>query len=269
MGTPIGDSDHYLFPRHVSEVDRLDIQHYALREVLQGNHLAPLAAPERILDVGSGSGQWGWEMAREFPGALVIGLDLVPGKPSRPNGYRATRGNLLQGLPFADGQFDFVHQRFLLSGIPVTKWPGVVRDLVRVAKPGGWVELVELPNMVDGAGPATVRLHELTGELARTLGLDEQDRVFRSLDQYLRDAGLSEVARKEVALPIGRAGGRVGELMLTDFRATFTRISEVCVARGITSEEEAHHAITDALRECDERRQALPVAIAYGRKHEH
>ncbi|MBO0685225.1 MAG: methyltransferase domain-containing protein [Candidatus Dormibacteraeota bacterium] len=266
---PSRDSQHYLFPRHASEVDRLDIQHYALRDVLQANHLAPVSAPERILDVGSGSGRWGWELAREFPGALVVGLDLVPGKPNLANRYNAVRGDLLQGLPFADGQFDLVHQRFLLSGIPVARWPDVVQDLVRIAKPGGWVELVELPNMVNGAGPATIRLHQMTGQLARTMGLDEEDLVFRGLDRYLREAGLSEVFRKEVALPIGSASGRVGELMLTDFRTTFTRISEVCVARGITSDQEAHDTITDALRECEERRQSLPVAIAYGRKRVH
>ena len=34
--------DAYLFPRHPSEVDRLDVQHYALREALGANYLAPV-----------------------------------------------------------------------------------------------------------------------------------------------------------------------------------------------------------------------------------
>src|SRR5437763_1566847 len=96
---PARDSAHYLFPRHAGEVDRLDIQHYALRETLQGNHLAPIGQPHRVLDVGCGTGQWGFEMCEEFPAASVVGVDLVTGKPARPERYRYVRGNVMQGLP--------------------------------------------------------------------------------------------------------------------------------------------------------------------------
>jgi SAM-dependent methyltransferase len=67
---PAKDSEHYLFPRHPGEVDRLDIQHYALRETLHANYLAPVEDPQRVLDVGCGTGQWGFEMCREFATAL-------------------------------------------------------------------------------------------------------------------------------------------------------------------------------------------------------
>src|SRR5579883_3108544 len=92
----------YLFPRHPDEVDRLDLQHFALREALGTNLFAPLVSPSRILDVGTGTGQWGFEVCYQFPHALVVGFDLVPGKPEPPAGYRHVRGNLLQGLPFRD-----------------------------------------------------------------------------------------------------------------------------------------------------------------------
>jgi ubiquinone/menaquinone biosynthesis C-methylase UbiE len=68
----------YLLPRHASEVDRLDVQHYALRETLGVNHLAPIEPPRRALDVGCGTGQWAFELCKRHPGALVVGLDLVP-----------------------------------------------------------------------------------------------------------------------------------------------------------------------------------------------
>jgi hypothetical protein len=48
----------YMLPRRPSEVDRLDVQHYALREALGANYLAPVKGPALVLDVGSGTGQW-------------------------------------------------------------------------------------------------------------------------------------------------------------------------------------------------------------------
>lgn len=135
---------HYVLPRHSTEVDRLDIQHYAMREALAANYLAPIERPDRILDVGCGTGQWAYELCQQFPEAMVVGLDLEPSKPERPANYRFVKADLLRGLPFPDDHFDFVHQRLLQSGVPLKRWSGVVKDLVQVARPGGWIELVEL-----------------------------------------------------------------------------------------------------------------------------
>src|SRR5260221_228083 len=135
-----------------------------------GHHL-PQARAALILDSGSGSGQWGFDTCDDFPEARVVGVDLVPSKPGRPARYRFVKGNLLGGLPFADDQFDFVHQRLLVAGIPLTAWPAVVSELARVTRPGGWVELVEGPWEFEGAGPATRRVFGLVGEMLAARGL--------------------------------------------------------------------------------------------------
>ena len=225
-----GSSDShasYVLPRHPTEVDRLDVQHYALREALDANYLAPVRSPTVVLDAGTGTGQWAYEVCREFPEATVIGLDLVPGKAGSPPNYRGVRGNLLQGLPLRDDLIDFVHQRFLFSGVPVKSWPDVVTDLVRVARPGGWVELVEGATELQPTSPATERLAELFRTLNTSMGLDSTGVVFKSLDGYLKGAGMSEVERHTVALPVGEWGGRIGSMMASDFRALFTRLAPV------------------------------------------
>src|SRR5579884_3681819 len=256
----------YLFPRHPGEVDRLDLQHFALREALGRNFLAPVEGPSRVLDVGTGTGQWGFEVGHQFPGALVVGFDLVRGKPGAPPRYRHVRGNLLQGLPFRDGVFDFVHQRFLTAGIPVAEWPGAVRELVRVTRPGGWVELVESTAELRQVGPATQRLIDMLRSMMDSLGLDATDRVFRSLDGYLQDVGLRSVARREIALPVGEWGGRVGSFMATDFRSAWTRLCETLQARSILSAQEASELLHRSMEEFQKHRVELPIAIAYGRK---
>ncbi len=256
----------YVLPHHPDEVDRLDLQHFALREVLGANFLAPVEAPSRVLDVGTGTGQWGFEVCHRFPDALVVGFDLVSGKPNPPPGYRHVRGNLLQGLPFRDGSFDFVHQRFLMAGIPVDAWPGAVGELVRVTRPGGWVELVENPTRLRGAGPITERLFDLLLELAGPLGLDTEGAVFRSLDEYLRQAGLERVARQEVELPMGEWGGRVGSFLATDFRAGCTRLCEALRARSPSAADEAEGLLRRSMEELGRCQAVFPIAVAFGRK---
>jgi ubiquinone/menaquinone biosynthesis C-methylase UbiE len=257
----------YLMPRHPDEVDRLDLQHFALREALGANFLAPVEGPARVLDVGTGTGQWGFEVAHQFPGALVVGFDLVRGKPDPPPGYRHVRGNLLQGLPFRDGIFDFVHQRFLTWGIPVDAWPGAVRELVRVTRPGGWVELVEITTRPQRMGPATRALFDLVHrQLADPLGLDTTDAVFRSLDEHLREAGLDEIVRRERSLPVGEWGGGIGAFMATDARTAGLRFCELLRSRSPGLAADAAELLRRSLEELDRHQTIQPLAIVYGRK---
>ena len=256
----------YLLPRHPGEIDRLDIQHYALRETMGANFLAPVDSPQRLLDVGCGTGQWGFEACLQFPDALVVGLDLVAGKPNRPSRYHWVKANLLQGLPFVQDQFDFVHQRLLVTGVPVASWPPVVAEFVRVTRPGGWVELVEPPLALEEAGPATERLLALTTGISAALGLDTTRVVFDSLDGYLRQAGLVGVERRQLSMPIGRWGGQIGSLLVTDLRAGFTRVCEVLQARSKLSAEEAADVIKRAHEEWEHGRMSWTFATAFGRK---
>lgn len=79
---------HYMLPADATEHSRLDLQHELLKKKRGGLFYAPQAvkralAPRdgsqpSILDVGSGSGSWVIEMARQFPHAEVVGLDLAP-----------------------------------------------------------------------------------------------------------------------------------------------------------------------------------------------
>jgi SAM-dependent methyltransferase len=262
---------HYLFPRHPDEPYRLDVQHYALRETLRANFVAPIREPRWVLDVGCGTGRWCVEVCDQLPGAVVVGLDLAAGEAPRREGeappqYWFVKGNVLQGLPFADGRFDFVHQRFLMAGVPLGAWLGVVVELVRVTRPGGWVELTEIPWVVEGAGPATEQLLALGREMAASRGLDGGRVVFDSLDGYLREAGLENVVRQEFSIPIGEWGGRVGSLMASDGRAAFLRLCEARQGRLRLSAEDARELIGRALGEWDGSRTSARCAIAFGQK---
>lgn len=256
----------YILPQHATEVDRLDIQHYALREALGSNYQAPLERPERMLDVGTGTGLWAYELCAEYQEAVVVGLDLQPSKPERPANFRFVRANLLAGLPFVDGSFDFVHQRLLMAGVPLKSWAAVVADLARVLRPGGWLQLVETAPGPESAGPATERLFDLIRRLGRQVGLDTTGIVYRSMDRYLARAGLTSVEVTHVPVRCGEWGGTVGSLMASDLRALFTRLGPVFQAQFGVGDDEIRGLVSTSLQELDQYRTVLTFSVGIGQK---
>jgi len=256
-----------MLPRHQGEIDRLDVQHYALRAALPGNYIAPVRRPAAILDVGSGTGRWAYDLCAQFPDATVYGLDLVAGKAQeRPVNYRHVKANVLQGLPFADGSFDFVHQRLMVTALPVAAWPDVVRDLLRVTRPGGWVELVEGGDGIEPRGPATRRLFELAAQLAAAYGLDSTGSVSNVLDEYLLQAGADAVEMRSVPLPIGDWGGQVGSLLASDFRSTFTGLCPTFESRFGLPGALCQELLRAMYAECEGFKSRCTFSLAIGQK---
>jgi SAM-dependent methyltransferase len=265
-GGPAPAGDAYVLPRHPAELDRLDVQHYALREALGTNYLAPVQQPLLVVDVGAGTGQWAYDLCRKFPQALVIGLDLEDSKSGAPPNYRGVRGNVLQGLPIRDDRIDFVHQRLLFSGVPVRSWPAVVADLVRAVRPGGWIELVEGATQLEPVSPASDRLCGLLRRLGGLRGLDSTGVVFDSLDGYLVRVGATMVTRQTAALPVGEWGGRIGSLMGSDMRALFTRLGPAFEAALGVPAAETEDLVRDAQDEWEQHHTTYSFAVAYGQK---
>jgi len=260
-------NDLYVMPRQPSEVSRLDLQHYGLRELLGTNHLAPIRNPRIVLDVGTGSGQWAVDMCQEFPEALVVGVDQAAqvARHSAPR-FVYTRVNLLEGLPFVDGAFDYVHQRLLRAGIPAVAWPGAVRELARVTAPGGLVELGESGEYWGNAGPAATRFFGLMRELGERLGMDTQGPPALGLPRLLTEVGLDEIGERQVTVPVGEWGGRVGSFMASNIRAIARALMPVFASSLGVSEEETAPLVSEMLREVEVVHMTGEVWYAWGRK---
>jgi SAM-dependent methyltransferase len=260
----------YMLPKDDAEVNRLDFQHFMLRYTLRGNYAAPIRDPHDILDVGCGTGRWPIEMAAEFPNANVIGLDIVPPPvdagqrvDTRPENYVYIQGNVLEGLPFPNASFDFVHQRLLLGAIPAPRWPGVVGELVRLTRPGGWVELIE-PAPVPGGGAGLSTLGRWMGELTQRRGIDM--RVSPQIGAGLQAAGLRNVQQRDYNIPIGRYGGRIGQMAEANYLALLTSMSSLMVTQGITTQAAFDQAIRQARDELATGHTVSPYFVAYGQR---
>ena len=262
----------YVLPSDQEEINRLDFQHYMLRQALRGNYAAPLRAPASILDVGSGTGRWALEMAQLFPNAKVVGTDLVEpeakaesvlGNASLPPNYTFVPGNILEGLPFPDNTFDFVHMRLLLFAIAAKQWPAVARELVRVTLPGGWVESVETGPQQNG-GSAMETLVQWITEVSVRRGVDPL--LGPRVASFFADAGLVNMQTRDVHLPVGRYGGRLGTMVEVDVFGVISGIKPHVVAQGIADAQSYDTMLEQARADLNTHRCTLPFYIAYGQK---
>ncbi|QMW33970.1 hypothetical protein G4B84_009436 [Aspergillus flavus NRRL3357] len=73
----------YLFPNDETEQARMDMLHHIYRLMLGGGlYKAPTPqSPQRILDIGTGTGIYAIDIADEFPNAEILGIDLSPIQP--------------------------------------------------------------------------------------------------------------------------------------------------------------------------------------------
>jgi ubiquinone/menaquinone biosynthesis C-methylase UbiE len=258
----------YILPSDGEELNRLDFQHYMLRYALKGNFAAPLRQPHAILDVACGTGRWGAEMATLFPQANVVGFDLTPppmdsgSAMARPDNFAFIQGNMLEGLPFPDNSFDFVHQRLVIVALPTTQWVRQAREMLRVTRPGGWVELVE-GDLLPG-GPGLTTLNQLGEQMSQKRGMSfgNASRV----DEYLRQAGAKQVHRQIVHLPVGQKAGRLGAMAETDYLAIYASVRAFLIGQGLISEEQYNYSLAHAQAELNSGTLTWPFYIAYGQK---
>ena len=260
----------YVLPSDDQEINRLDFQHYMLRYALRGNFAAPLQQPMSILDVGSGTGRWAQEMARLFPHANVIGADIAAPNPEqaqssdiRADNYAFVQGNILEGLPFADGAFDFTHMRLLLFAIPEARWPDVTRELLRVTKPGGWVELVETGPQQNG-GPAMDQIVNWITQASLRRGINPL--LGPRIGEFLRAAGARNVTTRDISLPVGAYGGRIGRLAETDVFGVLGGVKGLVASQGLATAEQYEQAVQAARADLTRYQCTLPFYIAYGRR---
>ncbi|MEO7020477.1 MAG: methyltransferase domain-containing protein [Ktedonobacteraceae bacterium] len=255
----------YVLPKDGGEVNRLDFQHYLLRQAFRGDYLAPIGHhPGSILDVGSGTGIWGKTLAQQFPETPIYSVDLEHIKTTglTPPNYTFVQGNILEGLPFGDESFRFVHQRLLVSAIRAPYWPTVIRELLRVTQPGGYIELVECAFEGINLGPFTQHFFTWGKQAFQSRGIDLQ--IIPELGRYLREAGVRDIQERLVDLPLGSWGGRIGSLTLENQSMVFQSMRAVYTQMG--GEQEFDTLLAQLPQEWEHHHSLFRFYAFWGRK---
>ncbi len=112
----------------------------------------------QILDVGTGTALIPLEFCRQTAQATVVAIDAAQHMIdlARRNVERAglsarieARFSDAKGLPFQNGAFDATMSNSIVHHIPEPL--GVLKEIVRVTKPGGWIFIRDLMRPADDA----------------------------------------------------------------------------------------------------------------------
>ncbi|PKY45189.1 hypothetical protein RhiirA4_318830 [Rhizophagus irregularis] len=132
----------YHLSNHCDEdIDRQYFNHFFRRHVFQNSFSAPIEKKLiegecKILDVGCGPGTWLIDLANKYEDSNFFGIDIKSVYPSEaiPENLEFVEADIFNGLPFPDGEFDFVHQEVMGLIIKAIQWDFVISELIRYIK---------------------------------------------------------------------------------------------------------------------------------------
>ncbi|MGB8347336.1 MAG: class I SAM-dependent methyltransferase [Ktedonobacteraceae bacterium] len=162
-----------------------------------------------ILDVACGPGGWALNVCLDYPDTEVTGIDSsemmvlyarAHAKARRLDNVRFKVMDAMKPLEFPDASFDLVNSRALVGLMTPQTWPQLVREMVRVCRPGGTIRLTEF-EMPMTTSPAFEKISDLILRAMQKVGrtYSPDGRYFTltpMLGSLLRDAGCVSIEKK-------------------------------------------------------------------------
>ena len=224
--------------------------------------LAPLAD---VIDIACGPGVWATEVAFRYPHMNVVGVDNSAGMVQYASAVARVRGlenvsfevmNAKEPLAFADNAFDLVNARFIMGFLDKTSWPLLLRECLRILRPGGMLRLTES----DIGGSSSSALDTLFQLLARVLYL--QGRTYSStgvtmgitqrLTKLMREAGFQSIEKRCFSVDTSY-GTDLYAMSRQNNEITLALLKPYLIAGGTMEEnvfdELYHQALIDMLQE--------------------
>ncbi|KDN47174.1 S-adenosyl-L-methionine-dependent methyltransferase [Tilletiaria anomala UBC 951] len=245
----------------------------------------PIGAPEalkvleqggKVLDVGCGPGSWIKQVANLYPKCKAFATDFAPTYSPVQVGDAAKVefqvGDVLKSLPYNDGSFDFVQMRFFTGALKAHEWVPAVKEVYRVVKPGGWVQLIEPDGELrcrngESADITDWNTRGMRGSLLKRGG---DPLAGTRLDKFMAEAGFdSSTIRVDIAsVPVDAKAGPLGALMEHDYLALVQTLAPILgPSWGITADEMVNWG-KRIVHKCSEHQAFHNFVCAVARKSE-
>ena len=212
-----------------------------------------LAGIHRVLDLWCGRGEWVMATAQAHPDMQVEGIDTNADfiEAARRQARLASLDNAsfrvldpLHASSIPDGSFDLVNARFVVDFIPLESWSQLVREGLRLLRPGGILRLTEGDSPIT-TSPATERLSAL---LAQALWLAQRNLcpptssgqnllITPKLARSLRDAGCLDIHQMAFVTNFS-AGMPAHAAVFQNLAAVYQDSTPFLLEREVTTAEE-------------------------------
>ncbi|KAL4760272.1 class I SAM-dependent methyltransferase [Aspergillus foveolatus] len=204
-------NDTYFMPNDEAEQTRLNITHQMCMIIFDGSLInVPLVKQTaRILDIGTGPGDWAIEMSAAYPSATIVATDI--GVFDNGLGSTIDLPNVSFQLDDARNEwtyhdpFDLIHLRGLAGAF--SDWSSIYRQAFRHLVPGGYIEISDADPAADAVSfpnSGDSYLNTLTSAMrsaAETTGYPRD--LCHLLPSVLTAAGFVDVRVIERTIPVG------------------------------------------------------------------
>lgn len=196
----------YHMPNDENEQDRLAITHQVYLYLFDDKlTTVPLDNPSRIIDIGTGTGEWAIDMGERYPNADVIGTDIsaIQSTAVPPNVFFEI-DNAENEWPRTPDSFDLIHMRNMRGSFK--DWNFIYRQSWKHLRPGGWVEIIDFDDYkaITEYFPPDSQVHEYLRALGiafhkagRPMNVDHLD------PETFAKLGLVDVRLTDHKIPIG------------------------------------------------------------------
>ncbi|RIA85891.1 S-adenosyl-L-methionine-dependent methyltransferase [Glomus cerebriforme] len=214
---------HYVLPVNSDEIDRTHQQHYVYREIWKKDFSAPvedlLIKGARVLDIGCGPGTWTLELGTKYSNSKFKGIDAYRWYPTtiKPTNVSFDQANVLDGLPYEDDEFEYVIMRFMMFSFLLKEWKPIIKEMIRVCKPNGWIEIMEDDLVFLEGGPKTEMLIKTITKELKKKGVETiiTPYIFTLLNS---NSEITNVTSKKKVSQLGSLGNKQGELFLDSLK---------------------------------------------------
>ncbi|CAG8442855.1 4055_t:CDS:2 [Funneliformis mosseae] len=204
----------------------LEMQHHLFKYLWKNNFSTPIteqlqAGSMKVLEVGLASEIWTFDMANNYPLSTFIGLnnfaacDDKSNNNNEPLNATVLRTHASSIIPFPDETFDFICQRFFLPQLitSLNEQSNLIKNMIRVLKPCGWVEFMIFDLRLYNSGPYTSRLTQAYDSYTnngRECSRIDEEQLYNMLISTQR---IQSIVIKDKHTLLGANGGRIGELL--------------------------------------------------------